>query len=387
MLDLGTFIAAPFAATVLGEFGADVIKIERPGTGDPLRRFGTPTEGGDTLCWISEARNKRSLTLDLSRPEGADILRRLVKQADVLCENFRPGTLEGWRLGFDDLIAENPALVMLRISGFGQTGPLHQRPGFARIAHAFGGLAHLTGMPDGPPLTPGSTSLADYISGLYGAVGILVALRAREQGGGQYIDLGLYEPVLRLLDDLVPAFARTGDVRGRQGVGAVHACPHGHFECNDGRWIAIACSSDKMFARFAAMIGRPDLALATRYGPVAARLAHREEIERIVADWAQSVSAADAVECCAAAGVPCTLIHTVADIFDDPQVRARGNLVQVKGASGEFTLADVVPKLSRTPGAAMSTGPALGAHSEEILRDLLDLGIGELSALREKGVI
>ncbi|HKU13880.1 MAG TPA: CoA transferase, partial [Steroidobacteraceae bacterium] len=212
ILDLGTFIAAPFAATVLSEFGAEVIKVEQPRGGDPLRRFGTPSRGADTLCWMSEARNKRSITLDLRRPQGAAILRQLVRCCDVVCESFRPGTLEGWGIGFDALLQENPQLTMLRVSGFGQTGPLKDRPGFARIAHAFAGLAHLTGMPEGAPLTPGSTSLADYISGLYGAIGILIALRARDRVGGQYIDVALYESIFRILDDLAPAYAQNGTV-------------------------------------------------------------------------------------------------------------------------------------------------------------------------------
>ena len=219
ILDLGTFIAAPFAATVLSEFGAEVIKVEQPGRGDPLRNFGTPSRGSDTLCWMSEARNKRSITLDLRQPQGAAILRELVRRCDVLCESFRPGTLEEWGLGFDALLRENPKLTMLRVSGFGQTGPLRDRPGFARIAHAFAGLAHLTGMPGEAPLTPGSTSLADYVSGLYGAIGILLALRVRDRVGGQCIDLALFESIFRILDDLAPAYGQNGTVRGRQGMG------------------------------------------------------------------------------------------------------------------------------------------------------------------------
>jgi crotonobetainyl-CoA:carnitine CoA-transferase CaiB-like acyl-CoA transferase len=229
VLDLATFVAAPFSASILGEFGAEVIKVEQPGSGDPLRGLGKSSgRDEDSYFWLSEARNKRSLTLDLRKPEGVDLLKRLVVRSDVVCENFRPGTLEKWGLGWDVLSECNPGLVLLRISGFGQTGPYKNRPGFARIAHAFGGLAHLTGMPGSPPLTPGSTSLGDYIAGLYGAIGVLLALRARDATGrGQVVDMALYEAVFRLLDEIAPAYAADGTVRGRLGLGTSNACPHG----------------------------------------------------------------------------------------------------------------------------------------------------------------
>ena len=283
VLDIATFIAVPFTAAVLGEFGAEVIKIEQPGGGDPLRRFGTPTEAGDTLVWFSEARNKTSITLDLRRPEGAALFKRLAAVTDIVCENFRPGTLERWGLGWEVLSAINPRLILLRITGYGQTGPYRDRPGFARIAHAFGGLTHLAGMPDGPPVTPGSTSLADYGSGLYGAIGVLLALRSRDlTGRGQIVDIALYDSMFRCLDELAPAFARYGIVRDREGLSTRNACPHGHFPTRDGHWVAIACTSDRIFARFAAVIGRPELAAPDRYGPVGHRLADRAAVDRIV---------------------------------------------------------------------------------------------------------
>ena len=213
VIDLATFIAGPFTAAILSEFGAEVIKVEQPGLGDPLRKFGSPSARGDGYTWLSEQRNKKSVTLDLRQPDGAALFKRLVAEADILCENFRPGTMEKWGLGPDELKAVNPGLVLVRISGYGQTGPYKDRPGFARIAHAFGGLTHLTGVPDGPPLTPGSTSLADYISGLYGAVGALLALRSREEAGGQVIDIALYESIFRVLDEMAPLYAATGFVR------------------------------------------------------------------------------------------------------------------------------------------------------------------------------
>ena len=225
VLDVATFIAAPYCTAILGEFGAEVIKVEQPGSGDPFRRFGTPTGRADsTLAWLSEGRNKRSVTLNLRHREGADLFRRLVAKSDVVCENFRPGTLEKWGVGWETLSARNPGLIMLRISGYGQTGPYKDRPGFARIAHAVGGLSNLAGMPGETPVTPGSTSLADYMSGLYGAVGVLLALRHRDRTGrGQYIDIGLYEAVFRMLDEMAPVYGRTGKVRDREGAGTANA--------------------------------------------------------------------------------------------------------------------------------------------------------------------
>jgi len=229
VLDIATFVAAPFSATVLADFGAEVIKIEHPRDGDPLRKFGTPLPGADTFVWLSEARNKRCATLDLRHPEGRDLFLRLVEKSDVVTENFRPGTLEKWGIGFEEMQAVNPRIVLLRVSAYGQTGPYRKRPGFARVAHGFSGLSHLAGEADGPPVVPGSTSLADYISGLWGVVGILTALRSADQTGiGQVIDVALYDSVFRLLDELVPVYARNGEIRGRMGADVPHVVPHGH---------------------------------------------------------------------------------------------------------------------------------------------------------------
>lgn len=389
ILDLATFIAAPMSATILSEFGAEVIKVEQPGAGDPLRRFGTPAaEGADTLCWLSEARNKRSLTLDLRDPRGAEILKAMVAHADVVCENFRPGKLEKWGLGYEDLRAVKPDLVMLRVSGYGQDGPNRDRPGFARIAHAFGGLAHLTGEVDGPPLTPGSTSLADYMTGIYGAVGLLLALRTRDRDRlGQYVDLALYEPVLRVLDDLIPAHAAFGTIRGRQGRGTSNACPHGHFRTRDG-WVAIACTNDRMFARLAEAMGRPDLAAPDRFGPVAARLARAAEVDAIVQEWALTMGSAELIRWCALREVPCAQVNTAADICADPHIAARDNLIGLPhGDLGEILVPGVLPRLSATPGRVASAGPALGADTDAILSGLLGFDAAKIAGLRADGII
>ena len=266
VLDIATFVAAPFCGTIMADFGADVIKIEQPGEGDSLRRFGTMTEVGDTLVWLSEARNKRSVTLDLRTEDGADLFRKLVAQSDVVLENFRPGTLEKWGLGYDTLAAINPKLVMLRVSAYGQTGPMRDKPGFARVAHAFSGLAYLAGEPGRPPVVPGSTSLADYMSGLFGAVGVMIALRHAERTGeGQIIDIGLYESIFRVLDELAPSYARSGYQRERMGPDTVNIVPHSHYETRDSHWVALACSNDRMWQRLARAMGRPELGDDPRY--------------------------------------------------------------------------------------------------------------------------
>lgn len=389
VLDIATFIAAPMAASILGEFGAEVIKIEQPREGDPLRRFGVPSVAtDDTFCWLSEARNKKSVTLDLRRAEGADILRDLVSKSDVLCENFRPGTLEKWGLGYEELVRINPALVMLRVSGFGQDGPYRNRPGFARIAHAFGGLAHLTGIDGGPPLTPGSTSLADYVSGVYGALGIMLALRARDNDGkGQYIDLALYEPILRMLDDLAPAYAAQGIVRGRQGLGTSNACPHGHFQTRDG-WIAIACTNDRMFARLAAAMGQSGLAESALYGTTAARLRDSAKVDAIVQLWVGTMSTDEIVALCADQDVPCAAVNTIEGIFADPHIAHRQNQVALPHEQlGEVHVPAVVPKLSRTPGKVDSLGPSLGSSNTDILGGILGMDEGKMQSLKAAGII
>ena len=390
VLDVATFIAAPYCTAILGEFGAEVIKVEQPGSGDPFRRFGTPTGRADsTLAWLSEGRNKRSVTLNLRDSEGADLFRRLVAKSDVVCENFRPGTLEKWGVGWETLSALNPGLIMLRISGYGQTGPYKDRPGFARIAHAVGGLSNLAGMPGETPVTPGSTSLADYMSGLYGAVGVLLALRHRDRTGrGQYIDIGLYEAVFRMLDEMAPVYGRTGKVRGREGAGTANACPHGHFQTRDDRWVAIACTTDKMFGRLAEAMGQPELASAGRYGQQARRLANRDEVDRLASRWVGSMSLAEVMEICLAHEVPCGPLNTIADIFADPHFKARGNLVTIDDPEvGEVVVPSVIPRLSETPGRIAHLGPALGDANEEVLGNLLGLSGEEMARLRDAKVI
>lgn len=387
VLDAATFIAGPYAAAILGEFGAEVVKVEQPGAGDPMRRFGTMTEKGDTLAWLSEARNKRSITLNLRDAEGQEMFRRLAAEADVVVENFRPGTMERWGLGWEDLRAVNSRLVMLRVSGYGQTGPYKDRPGFARIAHAVGGLSYLAGMPGEVPVTPGSTSLGDYMSGLYGAIGILIALRHRDATGqGQMIDIGLYESVFRVLDELAPAYGVTGKVRDREGSGTLNACPHGHFECGDGEWLAIACTNDRMFARLCKAMVRPDL--AERFAAVADRLRDRMIVDGEVQAWCRSMPRSQVLEACLVEEVPAGPINSIADIFADPHFAARENLLRLTDAVvGEVPIPNVVPRLSETPGRVEALGPALGEAVDEIYGGWLGLDATEIAALKARGVI
>ncbi len=391
VIDAATVVAAPFCATLLGEFGADVLKVEHPVGGDALRRFGTPTARGDTLTWLSESRNKRSVTLNLQHPEGAQLFKDLVAKADVLCENFRPGTLEKWGLGWDVLSRINPGLIMLRVTGYGQTGPYKDRPGFARIAHAVGGISYLAGMPKGTPVTPGSTTLGDYMTGLYGCIGVLLALRYREKTGrGQYIDAALYESVFRCSDELVPAYGMYKKVRERHGPHHNDfACPHGHFQTKDGKWVAISCATDKLFARLAKAMGRPELASSSIYGDQKVRLEHASDVNEIVRDWCSSLTRAEVLERCNATATPAAPLNDIADLFGNRQVHARRNLVAIdlNDTNETIIVPNIVPKLSETPGRIRHLGPKLGEHTDEVLRDVLGMSDEQIGELRAKRVI
>jgi succinyl-CoA:(S)-malate CoA-transferase subunit B len=391
VIDVATVVAAPFCATLLGEFGADVLKVEHPDGGDALRRFGTPSVRGDTLTWLSEARNKRSVTLDLRAPEGAKVFKQLIEKTDVLCENFRTGTLEKWGLGWEVLKKINPGLVMLRVTGYGQTGPYKDRPGFARVAHAVGGIAYLAGMPRGTPVTPGSTTLGDYMTGLYGCVGVLMALRHKERTGeGQYVDAALYESVFRCTEELAPAFAMYGKVRERHGSSHNDfAAPNGHFSTKDGKWVAISCATDQLFSRLAAAMGRPELASSSTYGEQKTRLAHQHDVNEIVRDWCGSLTRDEVLTRCYASGTPAGPLNNIADIFGDRQFHARRNLAAIDVPdTGETLIAPApVPKLSETPGSIRSLGPKLGEHTDEVLRELLGMTDGQIAELRARHVV
>lgn len=390
ILDLGTFLAGPHAASIFGEFGAEVLKIEHPEAGEPMRRFGTPTEHPDlTLAFLTEARNRKSVTLDLRQARGRELFLQLVEKSDVLIENFRPGTLEQWNMGWDVLREANPGLVFLRVSGYGQTGPYRRRSGFAHVAHAYSGLSYLAGFPGETPVVPGTVPLGDYLSSLYGAIGILLALRHREKSGrGQVIDVGIFESVFRTLDELAPAYGLFGTVREREGAGSFIAVPHGHFRCQDDKWVAIACTTNRMFERLADAMERPELAAEDMYGIQKNRLAARAAVNALVEDWVGSHPRAEIMRRCLDAQVPSGNVNSIADIFEDEHFRARGTLahVEVPGV-GEVVVPGVLPRLSKTPGRISGLGPPLGNATVATLRDLLGLAEADIEALRERGVI
>ncbi len=387
VLDLATFVAAPVCATLLGEFGAEVIKVEQPGAGDDLRRLGRGADGV-SLWWLSEARNKKSVTCNLRAREGQELIKRLVAQSDIVAENFRPGTLERWNLGYEALKAVNPGLIMVRVSAFGQTGPYRERPGFGRIAAAVGGISYLSGHPDRPPVTPGTPTIPDYLAGVMGALGALIALQHRQRTGeGQVVDVALYEPILRMLDELIPVFGATGHVRERIGSGTEYVVPHNHYRARDGRWLAIACTNDRMFDRLLRAMERPDL--GERYATMAERLRLREELDGLIQQWVGGRDAGEALGRLEAAEVPSSLVYSVRDLFEDPHLKARENIVAVPNPLGGLLhMVGVVPRLSLTPGSIRSAGPlSPGASNNEIYRGRLGLSAEELAALQEDGVI
>ena len=389
VLDISTFVSAPFAAACLAEFGAEVIKIEKPGTGDSLRQLGTPSDTGDSYFWLSEARNKKCVTLDLQKKKGADLFRRMARKADVVIENFRPGTLEKWGLGFSDLLAINPGLVMLRISAYGEKGPRSHLPGFARIAQAYAGLTYLVGQPDTPPLIAGSTTLADYITGLYGAYGILIALRVRERTGkGQYIDIGLHDGIFRFLDELACVYDKAGTVRERMGTETPSSTPHSHYPTKDGKWVAIACTNDRMFERLANVMGQPALAGDEQFGLKPKRLQARERINGIVSKWTSTLARDEVIQRCCDGDVPCGAVNSIAEIFNEEQFWVRDTLTRIPDERiGDLAVPGVVPRLSDTPGKIRHLGRGLGEHNAEVFRSWLEIGESRLVALKEEGVV
>ena len=388
ILDVATFIAGPFCATLLAEFGADVIKVEMPGKGDPMRQMGQQFKGVG-LTWAQEARNRRGITCDLRNPQGQEIIKELVKQCDVLVENFRPGTMERWNLGYETLAEINPQLVMVRITGYGQTGPYRDKPGFGRVAQAFGGLTYLAGFPDQPPVTPGSPTIADYLAGLYGAIATLVALEHRRSTSkGQCIDISLYESVFRILDNLTIAYQKLGIVRERTGTATSYVVPHNHYPTRDGKWVAIACTTDRIFERLAKAMSRGELARDPRYRTGDKRVENREQVDEMVSEWTSTIDLRELVELLDENEVPISPINSIADIFEDPHIQARGSIIEVDDpVLGKTKMPGVVPRLSESPGRVERLAPSLGQHNQEIYGDLLGYSKERLSILEQEGVI
>lgn len=387
VLELGTLIAGPFAARIMAEFGAEVIKIESPDGGDPLRKWRKLYEG-TSLWWSLQARNKQSVTVNLKHPEGLAIVRKLVKEADIIVENFRPGVLEKLGLGWEVLAAENPGLVMLRLSGFGQTGPMAQQPGFGAIGESMGGLRYVTGFSDRPPVKTG-ISIGDSIAALWGVIGVLMALRHKEVNGGkgQVVDVALYEAVFAMMESLVPEFDVFGFVRERTGNIMPGITPSNTHTTKDGRHVTVGANGDAIFRRLLLAMGRQDLADDSTLADNAGRDARRDELYALIDAWVGSQTEAEALAALAAAEVPASRIYSVADMFADPQFLARGMLESVKLADGrECRMPGVVPKLSETPGGTEWVGPALGEHTAVVLAGL-GYNAAAIAALREAGAI
>ncbi len=370
VIELGSLIAGPYAGALLAQFGAEVIKIEPPGIGDPLRKW-RKMDNDTSLWWYSQSRNKKSLTLNLKDPDAQAVLRDLVKDANVLVENFRPGTLEKWNLGWDRLSELNPKLVMLRVSGYGQSGPYSGKPGFAAIAEAIGGLRYLIGYADRAPVRTG-VSIGDTLASLYGVVGTLMALRHAEQSGeGQVVDVSLIESVLAVTESLIPEYGADGTVRERTGSSLPGIAPSNTYITKDGRYLVLAANGDSIFQRLMQAIGRPDVADDPRFKHNDGRAAASDELDEILGGWSVSVSLAEALEILEAASVPASGINSVAEVFEDEQLKARGAIEHHLLQSGlDLFMPSAVPKLSKTPGETRWIGPQLGAHNAEILGEL-----------------
>ena len=387
VLDLATVLGAPVAATLLGEFGADVIKVEEPTTGDVLRQFG-PRYADRPLLWLQEARNKKSITLNLRLPAGQALLRRLAARADVVTENFRPGTLDGWGLGYESLARENPGLVVLRVSGYGQTGPYRHKGAFDRVASAFAGLTYVSGFPDGPPVRQGF-ALADYLAAAFGAYAVMLALyhRDRNGGGGQEIDLALYEGILRSSEGLLTAYQKLGTVRERSGNGNPGVCPAGNYRSRDGAWVVLNAGTDSLWERLARVMGGEGLAHDPRYARSQDRVARAGEVDGLVAAWTATLPAAELLRRLEEAGIPAEKLYSAADIAAAPHCRQR-NIVEIDDPRvGPLAMVGVVPKLSRTPGRIRWAGPDKGQHNAEVYGGLLGLGAEDLATLQKDGVI
>ncbi|WP_341677823.1 CaiB/BaiF CoA-transferase family protein [Niveibacterium sp. SC-1] len=371
VIEFGTLIAGPFCARILAEFGAEVIKIESPEGGDPLRQWRKLHEG-TSLWWYVQARNKKSVALNLKDPEAVAAARKLCASADIVIENFRPGVMEKLGLGWEALSAENPGLVMVRLSGFGQTGPMASKPGFGAIGESMGGLRYVTGFPDRPPVKSG-ISIGDSIAGLWGAIGALMALRHREVNGGegQLVDVALYEAVFAMMESMVPEFAVAGMVRERTGNVMPGITPSNTHTTRDGVHIVIGANGDAIFRRLALAMERPDLAEDTSLAGNAGRSARAEELYAIIDAWVAAHDAAQILPLLEAADVPATQVYSVADMFRDAQFAARGMLEETRLADGTaFTMPGVVPRLEGTPGGTEWLGPKLGEHGFEVLSAL-----------------
>ncbi|WP_333585832.1 CaiB/BaiF CoA transferase family protein [Phenylobacterium sp.] len=388
VIEMGTLIAGPFCGQILGDFGAEVIKLEDPRTGDPMRQWGRSLPQGLSPWWPVIGRNKKSVGLDLRQAEGQDLARRLIATADVVIENFRPGSMEKWGLGYERLSADNPGLIMARVSGFGQTGPLSHRAGYGLIGEAMGGLRHITGEPDRPPARAG-ISIGDSLAAMHAALGVTMALEARRKTGrGQVIDAALYESVLAVMENLITEYDLTGYVRERSGSVLPGIAPSNVYPCAGGEMILIGGNGDTVFARLCEAMGQPDLARDPRFSTHAARGARQGELDELIGAWTATFALDDLLRLLEEKGVPSGRIFRAPDMLEDPQYKAREAIVSLDHpVFGTVKMQNAFPKLSATPGKVRWPGPDLGAHTDEVLSGLLGLSQDQISGLRAKGVV
>lgn len=387
VVELGTLIAGPFCSRILAEFGAEAIKVESPDGGDPLRKWRKLHEG-TSLWWYVQSRNKKSVTANLKHPEGKEFVRQLIARADILVENFRPGVLEKLGLSWEQLSADNPGLVMVRLSGFGQTGPYKDQPGFGAVGESMGGLRYVTGFPDRPPVRTG-ISIGDSIAALWGAIGALMALRHKEVGGGrgQVVDVALYEAIFAMMESLVPEFDVFGFIRERSGNIMPGITPSNTHTTRDGKHVTIGANGDAIFRRFMQAIGRADLAADPALADNAGRDSRRDEIYAVIDAWCAAHDEAEVLAVLEKAEVPASRVYSVADMFKDPQFLARRMIEAARLPDGrEFRIPGIVPRLSETPGGTEWLGPALGAHTDEVLAALGYSG-ERIAALRADGAV
>jgi formyl-CoA transferase len=388
VIEIGQLLAGPFCGQLLGDFGAEVIKLEDPGKGDPMRQWGREKPHGKSLWWPVVARNKKSVTCNLRTPQGQDIVRRLVATSDVLLENFRPGTLERWGLAPEQLWEINPRLVITRVTGFGQSGPYAPRAGYGSIGEAMGGIRHVTGEPDRPPSRAG-VSLGDSLAATYAALGTLVALHQRERSGrGQVVDSAIYEAVLAMMESLVPEWQVAGYQRERTGPVLPNVSPSNVYPTADGETVLIAANQDTVFRRLAAAMGRPELADDERYATHGARGSSMEELDDLIGAWTAGQPADALLALLEKHGVPAGRIYRAKDMLADPHFAARESIVRVPHPQfGELAMQNVFPRLSETPGRVRHAGPELGEHNDDVYRSLLKLSDEELEGLRADGVV
>ncbi len=388
VVEMGQLIAGPFAGCMLAYFGAEVIKIEPPGSGDALRNWRV-LKDGTSLWWRSLGRNKKSLSVNLRNERGRDIVRRLAAQSDVLIENFRPGTLEKWGLDPEALKADNPKLVVARISGYGQTGPYSRRPGFASVCEGFGGFRYINGFPGQPPVRP-NLSLGDTLAGLHAVIGVLLSLhhrRERGAGRGQVVDVAIYESVYNMLEAVVPEFDGAGIVREPSGSTLTGIVPTNTYPCADGRYVIIGGNGDSIFRRLIIAAGRPEMASDPRLANNAGRVAHQQEVDEAIAAWTAGLESSEVLEILEQAEVPCGPIYSAAEMMEDPHYKARGMFETVSVDGFELKIPAILPILTDSPGRTEWAGPDVGAHNGEILRERLGLSDGEIDKLKSDGII